>query len=69
MSVLDPELLNVFLPEARGYLSRLPDPDAAHGLKGALAMVGLVVIADHDTLRRARHEFQLFRRSVSRSRR
>jgi len=47
--MIDAELLGVFLPEARGYLGRLGDPDAridaAHGLKGACAMVGLDQLA------------------------
>jgi chemotaxis protein histidine kinase CheA/ActR/RegA family two-component response regulator len=45
--MIDPELLAVFLPEAHGYLARLPDPDAAHGLKGACSMVGLDELAAH----------------------
>src|SRR5581483_8606441 len=52
MSALDPELLAVFLPEARGYLATLEasgDADAraraAHGLKGACSMVGLGALA------------------------
>jgi chemosensory pili system protein ChpA (sensor histidine kinase/response regulator) len=49
--MIDPELLGVFLPEARGYLSQLSalDPtvraQAAHGLKGACSMVGLDELA------------------------
>ena len=35
----------------------------------ALAMVGMEVLTDHDTLQRARHEFQTFRGGASRRRR
>ena len=49
--MIDPELLGVFLPEARGHLLKLAGGDAteraraAHGLKGACAMVGLDELA------------------------
>src|SRR5262245_12467828 len=48
---IDPELLAVFLPEARRYLEALGGDDleervrAAHGLRGACAMVGLDALA------------------------
>jgi chemotaxis protein histidine kinase CheA len=54
--MIDPELLGVFLPEAHGYLRRLAEGDAegraeaAHGLKGACAMVGLERLADQAAL-------------------
>jgi chemotaxis protein histidine kinase CheA/CheY-like chemotaxis protein len=47
--MIDPELLGVFLPEARGYLAQMTEPhervQAAHGLRGACAMVGLAELA------------------------
>ena len=48
--MIDPELLGVFLPEARGYLAQLDGGGgdttaAAHGLKGACSMVGLDELA------------------------
>jgi chemotaxis protein histidine kinase CheA len=50
--LVDHELLEIFLAEARGYLVRLRDPglspgqraDTAHGLKGAASMLGLEVL-------------------------
>src|SRR6185436_17167628 len=52
-AMIDPELLAIFLPEARGYLQRMTEGDgnarveAAHGLKGACLMVGLDQLAGH----------------------
>ena len=52
MDAIDGELLAVFLPEARGYLVAMVGADrqkrieAAHGLRGACAMVGLTQLAE-----------------------
>ena len=57
---------------SRGFARLAGGPRGRSGLRvamRALARVGFVVMADHDTLRRARQEFQIFLRSVRRRKR